>query len=796
MGSQQSKLDFRNAVLRLHEERNIPKFDLIWERLWTLPETTEDVFHLMSIDDLTKVKDNAPENLQTIIAVLWDKLEDLQKETSFDDPAAPTTKCALNCMRLLTRLMPIIFEDKSMLEWFDYFAWTVPKDPNINTPRGASFLNTVVDYLFLINFTIPAHNDLTHGVHYCIWETGVVYHPTMLKERSYELHRVEVLRLLLSLFSEEIYRTDGNGSSCCAYVASIANRRLVLCLLSSLINTAMRFNTMFWKPEFLPLDNSVAHMSLIEYCFSVLLILMSEENNNGTPCYNNYRSSKNTLPKNYFSILLSKLQPYSDFQIILDGMSRLLYPPMQSTIPKRSSLIMFDYYPLVLIFCKLFIHYNERFFHYLIDTDRAIDLFIFLLYLSFEYLGDPSTYNHLKLCVILLKRLTAEKYFCKRLNKPFQQQTALPISMPVPFEGGTYADFTIIAISLLVQYTKDYHSEIAQMLCCSLCYLCLYAQNLNSHSSQSLFELFQSASYPGFLISNDVNHKILKYVIGAINNAIQYAQKYNAPLLYFFSMHKDYIEAVSALSFDAIMSVRNSSAEGDSAYWTRNGKTFSSKAFDSILLSRLRYVRSKSPTPYYPIKSSEFGFTNLKNVTSKDEITDGFDKALRSNSLRTHRDSRPVQPLLKQRPQLHRALTESATLHGNDRSLEDTDEAKVEPIAHSVDYTFKPTVEWWNKWWPSLNFRTMLDIFTDLSLKISDMKKAGHPASEIMAMIKTQKYPATNQPYIPKYRTKEWRQQLANFARLFAWQVSCDLDSHKREGPGIFEGTDVKIFNL
>ncbi|CAO3687892.1 unnamed protein product [Rhizopus stolonifer] len=68
MGTTDSKLAFRKGVFRLFEERNIPKnMDEYWTLFWTLPETLDDVYTLISTSDLRRTRDTAIENLETLI---------------------------------------------------------------------------------------------------------------------------------------------------------------------------------------------------------------------------------------------------------------------------------------------------------------------------------------------------------------------------------------------------------------------------------------------------------------------------------------------------------------------------------------------------------------------------------------------------------------------------------------------------------------------------------------------------------------------------------------------------------
>lgn len=121
MGTTDSKLAFRKGVFRLFEERNIPKdMDDYWTLFWILPETMDDVYTLISTSDIRKTRDNAIENLETWIDRIMEQMEFILNSSQSDNSHL------LNCCRLLTRIMPFIFESSEHIEWENEFFWTPP----------------------------------------------------------------------------------------------------------------------------------------------------------------------------------------------------------------------------------------------------------------------------------------------------------------------------------------------------------------------------------------------------------------------------------------------------------------------------------------------------------------------------------------------------------------------------------------------------------------------------------------------------------------------------------------------
>ncbi|EPX74923.1 dymeclin 1 [Schizosaccharomyces octosporus yFS286] len=767
MGSQQSLLQLKSASLRLSEETNIPKVDHIWESFWSLPECLEEVLEHVSISDVRNALSKAPENIHTLIDILFKKLMTLQKFSEFSATANDTvTRYALNCMRVLTRLLPILFESPAGVHWFNRFMWSQQEN---KIPQGVSIVDTIVNYLFLINFTIPPFNEDSKGVNYCIWESGIACQSPLNKEASLMANSVEVLRLLLVLSSETYYTDFKRSSFCCSYIATHPNRRLSLCLICSLLNTTMRFNTLCWKPEFVPSNQFPLHMSLIENSLSVLLVLLSEYKLDCLPCFQTNVQPHNTKPTNNFSLLLSSLHSITDFRIIIDGISRLLYPPMQSDIPKKESLVMIDYYPMILLLSKLIIQFNKKFCLYLIETDCATDLFIFLIYLSFD-----------------------ERNFCHILNKKFQQQATLPTNMRVPFRDGSFADFTVIAFSILMHSMKDEHWDVMEIISASLCELSLSIKEINSSASKSLLGVFQAVSQPGFLVANENNYIILCNIVGAISNMLECHYSVNPFLTYTLVSCFKYIESLSMYSSDDILKLRESS-NVQSLYWSLDGKTFPTKSL-AIKLAAFRMVKEHR-SPEFAEKAYKQGNSNVSSIVSDPKLKEEK-QLLRTNSkpgnMTANVSHHPVNKSdsARLRPKLHEKLVEDLdTLKLQETKLNSKKPAK-KLLTHAVDYDFKPTQRWWDSWWSKMNIQPLLNVVTALRQPLAEMKRRNCSTCEILSTIRNQTLSRVSKPFIPIYRDALWIERQLESNQAFVWTLIYDLDSPERQGYGIWTKTN------
>lgn len=92
---------------------------------------------------------------------------------------------------------------------------------------------------------------------------------------------------------------------------------------------------------------------------------------------------------------------------------------------------------------------NKRFRSFIIDTDRAHDFVILVLYYAIDQRNDPSKQGLVRMCVFVLQTLSVEPNFGKSLNKTFEGQESLPSSIRIPNFHGSYADY-LITVRLVV----------------------------------------------------------------------------------------------------------------------------------------------------------------------------------------------------------------------------------------------------------------------------------------------------------------------------------------------------------
>lgn len=199
-----------------------------------MPNSSEDVFSLFSPVDVRRARDTSLKNLETLISNLTTRLSLLRNNDAFPDPSTAPEKHALNCIRVLTRILPFLYEDEHLEEWEEKFFWAPrkrlskestartevlfdgsrPDDaPEVKTrekwvnlrPLGEELIDNLIDLLFYTDFTLPPNERVKKKVTYSIWQSGVGCNTPISSSKELEGNRIEILRLLLTLSSKSLY---------------------------------------------------------------------------------------------------------------------------------------------------------------------------------------------------------------------------------------------------------------------------------------------------------------------------------------------------------------------------------------------------------------------------------------------------------------------------------------------------------------------------------------------------------------------------------------------------------------
>ena len=447
-----------------------------------MPESAEDVFSLFSPTDVRRARDSSIENIETLITALTNRLFRLQRHKSFPSDEVAPARQALNCIRVLTRILPFLYEADHLEVWEEKFFWTkrrrrvssgqklksevlfeesqvndLPKAEEEDSyedvrPLGEELIDNLIDLLFYVRFTLPPNEKAKGKITYAIWEKGVGCTTPMTSSKEIENNRTEILRLVLTLSSKSLYMPAHflpvKGVKALTYITTCPDKQLVLSLLCSQLNTTMNYNPSSWR---VPYDHVIykdPKQILVTYCLQFLLVCL---------LYPLPEDGKGLPPKNYFRHFLGRLHRLQDFEFLVDGMRRTLNQPLQATssyLPGSQKAV--DWAPEMITLFWETLQCNRRFRSFIIDSEQGHEFMTLMLFYALEYRTDTAKQGMVRMCTFVLQTLSTEPNFGKQLNKSFENNNALPLTIRIPDFEGSHADFLIIVSTQILAWISEF----------------------------------------------------------------------------------------------------------------------------------------------------------------------------------------------------------------------------------------------------------------------------------------------------------------------------------------------------
>ncbi|WAQ96014.1 HID1-like protein [Mya arenaria] len=363
MGNSDTKLNFRKAVIQLTTKTQpIEASDeAFWEQFWSECVTcVQDVFTLIPAAEIRALREESPSNLATLC---YKAVEKLVSAAESGCPSQREQQIVLNCIRLLTRVLPYIFEDP---DWRGFFWSTLPgqgeEAENDSPPLAQTLLNALCDLLFCPEFTVassrksgPDNPEDMASIDSCeyIWESGVgfAHSPT---------HNV----------NHDTNRTDAHSSpnQWIHFFTSTENRH-ALPLFTSLLNVVCAYDPVGYGLPYNHLMFTDSREALVESALQVLCVTMENESTNQNA----------GGPDNLFVNYLSR------------------------------------------------IHREEKFMFYVLKSSDVLDILVPILYYLNDARADQSRVGLMHIGVFILLLLSGERNFGVRLNKPYTVRVPMDI---------------------------------------------------------------------------------------------------------------------------------------------------------------------------------------------------------------------------------------------------------------------------------------------------------------------------------------------------------------------------------
>ncbi|KAH9057125.1 high-temperature-induced dauer-formation protein-domain-containing protein [Lactarius deliciosus] len=803
----EAKLAFRSqpsGIAKLASTRNIAESDVYWDQYTVLFDSASDVFSLVSPQDIRRALIEAPENIATLIRVITSRLFNLVSDHTF--PSVPTTyvtsfasslikggtternttKEVLNCLRVLQRVLPVIFElesepsvfekevlwkkdvvdDQNLHEQTEQIPQFVIEDDDDDGEVGSPMADTLptpsqaktalpslaeklfsclVDLLFCCGFTLPSKLQVDHyKINYVIWEKGVGSTADLGPTQAYDTNKAEVLRLLLVLLSRQIYTPPSSlfttPSLYTLHFVQHTQRRDVLTILCSLLNTAMNssqssnttmiggvagrlpYNHLVFKGE----DPRV---NLVSLCFQVLCALLDFQGGSARDIpigSDELQAYAPALKTNAFRYFLAKVHRTTDFAFVIDGVLGILEQQMASTnnmLPGSRRSIPYVVETIVL-FWKM-IELNKKFRSYLLEQDKSMDILVYLLCYFLEIKEKPEQHGLCRALSYIIQTLSAEPAFGLRLTFPIKSAN-IPAKWNV---GGAAADFMINAVYLIIATTSGSLSSMYPALIIALSNSSPYFKSLNVNSATRLLQLFSSFASPAFLLADEGHPRLLFFMLEIFNSVIVHHPSENANVIYaLLRAHRTFEDLGTFTLASGLRDVRR----------IQRAKEEQSRAAPDTK-GKSRAAEEVYDQPHEE-KQKMLERENSLGISSREQSADNLTEVRV-----VPRDSSPQQPEEETVLSLVSPTIEQTTLSNfpsavsekargkmrERRSMSlDTDNSLDRVTATAVGRNgFVPTQEWVTSWQQGLPLDSVMLMISELMPKIQDLQASHKPNS-------------------------------------------------------------------
>ncbi|KAF4615248.1 hypothetical protein D9613_002761 [Agrocybe pediades] len=590
-----------NGITKLYTVRNIPASDSYWEQYFVLFDSASDVYTLITSNHIRRALTDAPENVATLIQVVCARLFNSISDHTFPSSTSGTvaayatsliksagvaqekntTKEVLNCLRVLQRVLPVVFEMEGESNKFELeVLWKreevadnqegeteaqfviddeegsdhegtsegAPRTPKAPQKKllpslGERLFNAITDLMFCCGFTLPKSIQVDHHkINYIIWEKGIGSANSLGNTSSFDGNKTEVLRLLLVLLSRQIYIPAASlfthPSLLSLHLVQKMPRRHVLTVLCSLLNTSMNSSTtdtitIGTIAGKLPYNHLVfkgedPRTTLITTSLQVLCVLLDFQSG---PARDLVVDSQNYSPSaktNTFRYFIMKLHRTQDFEYLLEGIIGILEQQMatlNNLLPGAKKSLPYITETIIL-FWKL-IEINKKFCNFVLESEKAMDIIGYLLFYCVEIKDKPQQHGVCRAISYIIQTLSAEPAFGAKLSSPLKAQ--LPTKWgPVD----TAADFLIQAVYAIIATTSGSLTSLYPALVIALSNAAPYFKNISVPASARLIQLFTSFSNPLFLLSDEGHPRLLFFMLEVFSAVIHHHPAENPNITY------------------------------------------------------------------------------------------------------------------------------------------------------------------------------------------------------------------------------------------------------------------------
>ncbi|XP_012675476.1 protein HID1 isoform X2 [Clupea harengus] len=809
MGNTDSKLRFRKAVIQLTTKTQPVEAtdDAFWDQFWADSTTTiQDVFALVPAAEIRAVREESPSNLATLC---YKAVEKLVQGAESGCPSEKERQIVLNCARLLTRVLPYIFEDP---DWRGFFWSTLPGagragedegDDEGARPLAESLLMAIADLLFCPDFTVQSHKKAgldgpedMQSLDSCeyIWEAGVGFAHSPPLNYIHDLNRTELLKLLLTCFSEAMYlspSTDINTPNPWVAFFCSADNRHALPLFTSLLNVVCAYDPVGFGLPYNHLLFSDQREQLVEQAVQVLMVALehdlvvaaaAQQALDPTAASSELEEQEPVGPDNLFVNYLSRIHREEDFHFILKGLARLLSNPLlQTYLPNSTKKIQF-HQELLVLFWKL-CDFNKKFLFFVLKSSDVLEILVPILFYLNDSRADQSRVGLLHIGVFILLLLSGERNFGVRLNKPF----SLRVPMDIPVFTGTHADLLVVVFHKIVTSGHQRLQPLFDCLLTIIVNVSPYLKSLCMVAANKLLHLLEAFSGSWFLYSSTQNHHLVFFLLEVFNNIIQYQFDGNCNLVYAIIRKRNVFHQLANLPSDYV-SIQKA---------LQRKKRTPAGLSHACSMESIPMEGSCPAVPAEPgtLKTSLAAYPGIEKLTEKAQVSeDGTMVALQKRHSSQERHS--SQPQADQSAAAGASDTESHSGRDSEDVFYSRPEASRRRMSSTSSSVYwVPTPEWVLSWKSKLPLQTIMRLLQVLVPQVEKIciDKGLTDESEILKFLQhgtlVGLLPVPHPILIRKYQAN---MGTAMWFRTYMW----GLVYLRNVDPPIWYDTDVRLFEI
>ncbi|XP_072098370.1 protein HID1 [Mobula birostris] len=806
MGSADSKLHFRKAVIQLTTRTQPVEAtdDAFWDQFWADTATSiQDVFTLVPAAEIRAVREESPSNLATLCYKAVEKLVQGAESGCTSDKEK---QVVINCTQLLTRILPYIFEDP---DWRGFFWSTVPGtgcgeasegDDETARPLAESLLLAIADLLFCPDFTVQSHRkpgpetaeDL-HSIDSCeyIWEAGVGFAHSPPHSHVHDLNRTELLKLLLTCFSEAVYlppTSEGNVLNPWVQFFCSTENRHALPLFTSLLNVVCAYDPVGYGIPYNHLLFSDYREPLVEVAAQVLIATLDYDAStslnpsvDGTTTSTAMDDTEPPGPENLFVNYLSRIHREEDFHFILKGLARLLNNPLlQTYLPNSTKKIQF-HQELLVLFWKL-CDFNKKFLFFVLKSSDVLDILVPILYYLNDARADQSRVGLMHIGVFILLLLSGERNFGVRLNKPY----SVRVPMDIPVFTGTHADLLIVVFHKIITSGHQRLQPLFDCLLTIVVNVSPYLKSLSMVAANKLLHLLEAFSTTWFLFSASQNHHLVFFLLEVFNNIIQYQFDGNSNLVYAIIRKRNVFHQLANLPTDpaAIQKAiqkKKKSAEPISRTNSQEGVSMEGS-------------RPAAPAEPGTLKTSLVATPGIDKLTEKSQISEDGTMS-RVDQVQTEDCSLTVTSDTESSSGVADVQGDAFACHAVWDTIPPTSERRRKPSGLSASRHWSPSPDWVTSWKSKLPLQTIMRLLQVLVPQVEKIciDKGLTDESEILKFLQhgtlVGLLPVPHPILIRKYQANSGT---AMWFRTYMWGVIY----LRNVDPPIWYDTDVKLFEI